>query len=107
MGFFKFSERDEGSIQQEIVEKLAGLGYDCLCLELTGGRGWPDLVVFKRSKNGEKTRPLFLEIKDPRGKVSPHQWKVSEFLFSHGQTWYYTDSVAEAIEIVEREFRTQ
>lgn len=96
--------RSEAELQALVVKELAKVGCDCLALQLHSARGWPDLTVLKRCKTGEVSRPVFLELKIPGGKISKQQWGVSEFLFSHGQVWYCVDSVADAVETVKREF---
>lgn len=100
---FEPTEQDERKLQGRIVDKLAELGFDCLCLVLAGQRGWPDLTVFKRGD--AKNRVVFLEVKLPSGKVSPQQWHVSEWLHARGQSWFIATSVEDAVTAVQREFR--
>lgn len=61
------------------------------------GAGWPDLVLVRND------RLLFVEVKAERGRVTPLQWSVLDYLRGTGAACYvWRPSDWEAIEVLLR-----
>lgn len=78
----------EKTIELQIVERLQDEGVTVLYLQLVGGRGWPDVTAFYNGKT------VLIECKRLQGgKISKHQFAVSEAMHDAGITTYFANSV--------------
>jgi Holliday junction resolvase len=78
----------EKTIELQIVERLQDAGATVLYLQLTGGRGWPDVTAFANGKM------VLIECKRLQGgKISKHQFAISEAMHDAGFTTYFANSV--------------
>jgi Holliday junction resolvase len=63
----------EGKIQKDISDYLSNKGYFVINLIKTNKNGIPDLIALKKDH-----KPLFIEVKTKRGKLSTLQkWYIS------------------------------
>jgi Holliday junction resolvase len=62
----------------------------------TSGKGIPDLLVMRDGK------VWFVELKTPRGRLSPHQERFKSFCEYHGVPYIVIRSLEEAQEVIER-----
>ena len=78
----------EADIQKAIVERLQAAGVLVLFLQLAGGRGFPDITAMWNGKI------VCVEVKRLHGgRVSRHQYMISEALHEAGITVYFANSV--------------
>lgn len=85
----------EAQLQQKIVRLLRSLGYIVYKMDPTFQRGVPDLLVL--APGGETT---FLEVKTPKGTVSPIQAQHHKNLRALGFTVAVVRSVDEALDVL-------
>ncbi len=108
-------QRAEDRIQRAVVEylqHLANLGRLDYFAVPNGGRrskieaaimvglgvrkGVPDLVILLRGGG-----VVFIELKQPRGELSPHQELWRDRLQGLGFAWHTADNVADAVAIID------
>jgi Holliday junction resolvase len=65
----------ESTIQSKAVKVLEKKGWVVIRLKATSVSGWPDLICLK-----EPNRCIFIEMKRPKGKVSPMQQMKHDLL---------------------------
>ena len=64
----------ESVIQSKKIKELEAQGYYVIKLTKTNKNGIPDLIAIPRNSD-----VLFVEVKGPKGKVSPLQdWRIKE-----------------------------
>lgn len=74
--------RLESAIERKAVNAIAEkLGVYSIKLNGPGTRGWPDRVFLVPGG-----RPVFIEFKAKRGRLSPRQEYIIEVLVAHGYT---------------------
>jgi len=88
----------ETAIEQDYVDYVEDLGYECLKLNLRGNRGWPD-----RLTPLDAGRSLFIEFKRPGEDPDGLQWHRIDYLRRRGHAVYVCESSERAIEIFESE----
>lgn len=93
----------ERTIEAKFVKRMKQLG--CLAHKLNGlgNRGWPDRLVILPGGTC-----LFIELKAPRGKLSPKQIQVQDLLRAKGcrvQTfWNAEDAILYVEAVLRNEF---
>lgn len=78
---------EEGKIQSKQIKVLEEKGYYVIKLAKTNKNGIPDLLALKTN-----CRPLFIESKAPKGKLSEIQKHRIKELKKHGFTVYASAS---------------
>lgn len=64
----------ESQIQSKKIKELEAKGYYVIKLVKTNKNGIPDLIAIPKNSD-----VLFIEVKGPKGKVSPLQdWRIKE-----------------------------
>lgn len=86
----------ERTIENNTIKRLKALGLQVEWLKNRRRRGWSDLTVLF----GE--RVAFAEMKQPGGKIQPHQLLEQEYQRSCGRVYEFFDSEDEAVEFFTR-----
>lgn len=89
------SNKSEGDVQDRIREEMRSLGYWCLKVEVSGIRGYPDLMCFGHG------RVFFIEVKKPGKKLRANQKLRKRQLNKAGIECEWFDSAIDARRWVE------
>ena len=87
----------ESRIEKKIVKALREQGFESVKV---GKTGWPDRFVVIGPG-----RHIWLEVKQPGGKLTPAQKRLIPWMKDLGEPVYVVDSVEEALAIAESHWR--
>lgn len=85
----------ESSIEKSLLRWCQQRGFPCM--KLQGPVGWPDRTVLLG-----KGRMVFIELKQPGGRVSPHQRYWLERLMQMGYVAGVAYSLDQAVELIQQ-----